>query len=280
MNTEQEHDAGLPIRRNLTPIYVLSIIIAILMTGVSVAGLLYRNVLYPTDDLLRSFLPNDAVNLIIGLPILLFSMWLTRAGRLIGLLFWPGALFFVLYSYIIYIFAVPLNTAFLLHLTLVTLSTYTLVGLVAIIDREKVKHTLTGYVSERIAGAILAGFGLLFLLRVIVVMVRAIANGVPLTETELALHTSDYLISPAWIICGLILWQRKAFGYVTGLGMLFQASMLFIGLIVSLVLQPFLTAAKFSPVDVAVVFVMGLVCFVPLALFVRGVVSGRRSTPR
>jgi hypothetical protein len=57
---------------------------------------------------------------------------------------------------------------------------------------------------------------------------------------------------------------------VTGLGLLFQASMLFIGLIVVLILQPFMTAAQFVLIDVLVVFVMGLVCFVPLALFVRG----------
>jgi hypothetical protein len=72
---------------------------------------------------------NDVVNLFIGLPILLGSMWLAWRGKLIGLLFWPGALFFVLYNYLIYVFAMPLNVAFLLHLALVTLSVYTIIGL-------------------------------------------------------------------------------------------------------------------------------------------------------
>ena len=54
--------------------------------------------------------------------------------------------------------------------------------------------------------------------------------------------------------------------------MLFQASMLFVGLIVFLLLQPVLTDAPFAVADVAVVFVMGLVCFVPFVLFTRGLV--------
>jgi len=54
------------------------------------------------------------------------------------------------------------------------------------------------------------------------------AELLPIAETELALHISDFLITPAWIIGGVLLWRRKEFGYVIGLGLLFQASMLFI----------------------------------------------------
>jgi hypothetical protein len=60
------------------------------------------------------------------------------------------------------------------------------------------------------------------------------------------------------------------------LGLLFQASMLFIGLIAFLLIQPVLTDAPFSLTDVLVVAVMGLVCFVPFGLFVRGVTASSR----
>jgi hypothetical protein len=279
MNTNQEHNASLPIRRNLTLTYAFSLIIAILMAAASVAGLMYRTTIYPTDELLRTFVSNDVVNLFIGLPILLGSMWLARRGKLIGLLCWPGALFFVLYNYIVYVFAMPLNVAFLLHLALVTLSVYTLIGLVASIDGKAVQQRLTGAVPERLAGGVLAGLGLLFFLRVIGVIVNALTSQTPIAETELALHISDFLISPAWVIGGVLLWRRKEFGYVTGLGLLFQASMLFIALIIFLLLQPFLTTAPFVLADVVVIFTMGLICFIPFALFVRGVMSKRSSSP-
>ena len=279
MTTDQERSASLPLRRNLTLTYALSTIIAILMVAASVTGLVRRTVIYPTDDLLQSFVSNDVVNLFIGLPILLCSMWLTWRGKLIGLLFWPGALFFALYNYMIYVFAMPLNVAFLLHLALVTTSVYTLVGLVASIDGKAVRQRLTGAVPERFAGGVLAVLGLLFFLRAIGVLVNALASQTPIAETELALNASDFLIAPAWVIGGVLLWRRKELGYVTGLGLLFQASMLFIGLIVFLLLQPFLTAAPFALVDVVVIFTMGLICFIPFGLFVRGVVRNRDSLP-
>jgi hypothetical protein len=53
--------------------------------------------------------------LVLGLPILLGSLWLVRRGNLIGLLCWPGALF-------------------LLYLFLVTLSAYTIIGVVSSIE--------------------------------------------------------------------------------------------------------------------------------------------------
>jgi hypothetical protein len=269
---EQTRSTSLPARRDLALAYAFSITIAILMAAASVAGILYRDTLYPADDLLQSCVPTDIVNLLIGLPILLGSMWLTRRGKLIGLLLWPGALFFVLYTYLVYVFAVPLNVVFMLHLALVALSLYTLIGLLANIDGSAIQQSLAGSVRERVAGGVLAGLGLLFFLRVVAVLVGALATQVPIVRSELALHVSDALIAPATALGGVLLWRRQELGYVTGLGLLFQASMLFIGLIILLLVQPFLTAAPFSPIDVLVVLVLGLICFIPFALFARGVV--------
>jgi len=277
MNTNQERNARLPIRRNLTLACIFSLIIAILMAAASIAGLLYSAVIYPTDELLQSFMPNDVVNLFIGMPILLGSIWLARRGQLIGLLFWPGALFYVLYNYIAYIFGMPSSVPFLLYLTLVTLSAYILIGLVASIDGTAVRQRLTGVVPERAAGGVLAGLGILVCLRVIGAIVGALVSQTPVATTELAVLVSDFMTSPAWIIGGVLLWRRKEFGYVIGLGLLFQASMLFIALIIFLLLRPLLSTVPFALADVVVVFIMGLICFIPFALFVRGVVSKHSS---
>jgi len=278
MNTIQEPSASLPIRRSLKPIYASSIIIAILMAAASAAGLMVRTTIYPTDELLRSFVPNDVVNLFIGLPILLGSMWLALRGKLVGLLCWPGALFFVLYTYIVYVFAMPFNAAYLLYLALVTLCVYTIIALVTSIEGKPVQERLTGAVPERVAGGILAGLGILFFLRVIVVTFNTLTSQAPIAGTEVAVLIADFLITPAWVIGGVLLWRRRELGYVSGLGLLFQARMLFIGLIIFLFLQPFLTSAPFVLTDVIVIFVMGMICFIPFALHLRGVVSKRDSS--
>ena len=278
MRTNQRGTASLPVRRNLAIAYGTSLLIAVLMAIASVAGLLYPTRLYPTDELLQSFVPNDVINLLVGLPILIGSTWLARRGTLVGLLFWPGALFYVFYNYLVYVLSMPLTVAFLLHLTLVTVSAYTMIGVVAGIDGQAVQRRLVGAVPERAGGGVLAGLGVLIFVRVVAVLVGAIVNQTPVARTELALHIADFFISPAWVIGGVLLWRRQALGYVSGLGLLFQASMLFIGLIFILILQPFITPAQFVLTDVLVILVMGMVCFIPFALFVRGAAS-ERNTP-
>jgi hypothetical protein len=236
-------------------------------------GLLFSSVIYPTEELRRSFVSNDVVNLFIGLPILLGSMWLARRGRLIGLLLWPGALFYVIYNSIAYAVALSFNLMFLLHLVLVFLSVYTIIGLLSNMDSVVIEQRLKGAVPERFAGGVLIGYGGLFFVRAVGQIASALASKVSFVGTELAVLIADLVITPAWIIGGVFLWRRQAFGYIIGTGLLFQASMLFIGLLVFFLLQPLLAGVTFPVSDFIVIFVMGLICFVPFGLFVRGVLS-------
>jgi hypothetical protein len=276
MTSIQNHILHLPVRRSLTVWYILSLLITLLMTASSVAGLIYRTTIYPTDELRQTFLPNDVVNLAIGVPILLVSMWLVRRGKLIGLLFWPGALFYVFYNYIAYVFGMPFNIVFPLNLALAASSIYTTIGLIASLDGNAIKDALNGKVSERFGGAVIAGFGILFALRVFGFMIGALLNQTQIPANEFPVLIADFMVSPAFIIGGVLLWQRRALGYVSGLGLLFQASMLFIGLIFFMLIQPLLTEASFPLFDVVVVAVMGLICFIPFGLFVRGVSANEK----
>ena len=262
----------LPLKYSLRWAYLVSLLILLLTAVASITGILFPDRIYPSAAAQHAFLANDVVNLFIGLPILLLSMWLARREKLIGLLFWPGAIFYGLYNYLVYLFGVPLTVLYPLYLLIVTLSIYTIIGLVATIDGEAVKERLDGSVPRRLAGGIILGFGTLFALRAIAVMAGALANQTPIAGPELGLLVADFIFSGALVIGGILLWRRQALGYVGGTGLLFQASMLFIGLIAVLILQPFLSGTPFRPMDVIVVFAMGLICFIPFLLFARGVV--------
>jgi hypothetical protein len=165
----------------------------------------------------------------------------------------------------------PLSWMFLLYITLLVFSVYTLIGLVAGINGKMVEKRLSGRVPERLAGGVLAGLGTLFLLRNLGVLADAILIQTTLPVTEIGVMVSDFILIPAWIIGGLLLWRRQSLGYVGGTGLLFQGSMLFIGLIVWMILAPPMTGAPFVLVDVIAVAIMGLICFIPFGLFVRGV---------
>jgi len=91
--------AALPIKRELRLVYAISLAIALLIIAVSIVGLVSgASGLYGDEqELIEWFRGWDAANLIVELPILLGSMWLARRRSLVGLLLWPGALFYVLY---------------------------------------------------------------------------------------------------------------------------------------------------------------------------------------
>ena len=225
----------MPLKYNLRLAYLFSLLIVLLTALASIAGILFPDFIYPTAEAQHAFLANDVVNLFIGLPILLLSMWLARREKLVGLLFWPGALFYGLYNYLVYLFGVPLTVMYPVYLVIVTLSIYTIIGLVAGIDGGSVKERLAGHVPERLAGGVLIGFGSLFGLRVIWVMASALAGQTLIAGSELGLLVADFIFSTALLIGGILLWRRQALGYVGGTGLLFQASMLFIGLIAVLI---------------------------------------------
>jgi hypothetical protein len=276
MSIQTQGTSSLPVRGGLRSAYTASLAIAALTALVSAAGLLFPSAVYPTEEFRNAFVPNDVVNLAVGLPILLGSLWLAARGRPAGLLLWPGALLYTLYNFLVYFLCMPLNAAFVAYLALVTAGGYTLIRLVSSIDGKAVQDRLAGAVPERLCGGVLAGLGGLFFLRTIGVLAEAIGSGTPLAPPELTLNVSDFVISPAWIIGGLQLWRRRPLGYVGGLGLLFSLAMLFIGLIFIFLLEPFLTASAFRWVDTIVILGMGMVVFAPLGLFLRGVIAGRK----
>jgi hypothetical protein len=115
--------------------------------------------------------------------------------------------------------------------------------------------------------------GGMFVLRAAAILAPALSGGAALPDSELSVLVADVLLSPAWVIGGVLLWQRKALGFVGGIGLLFQASTLFAGVIVFVLLQPLMTDAPFDMEAVIVLLAMAIPCWVPFGLFLRGIVN-------
>jgi hypothetical protein len=271
--------AGLPVTRSLTLPFAGSLIVALLVLIATVAGLLYSTALYPTEEMRLLKLPTDLFSLVVGLPLLLGSMWLARRGKLLGLLCWPGVLLYVLYIYLSYAIGVPFSVLFPVYTLLLPMSAYTLIGLVASIDAAAVRQRLAAAVPERVAGGILIVFAILFSLINLANVTAALNRPTVYYLLDYPVWIADFaVVAPAWLIGGVLLWQRKAFGYVAGAALLLLGCMMFVGVVFALAL-PALYAA--SPVDVtSIVFILvaSLFCFVPLALFARGIVRSEHRT--
>lgn len=262
-------------KHSLKLAYVLSLAVGLCMAGVSLAGLLFQSRIYVTEELLHSFLANDVVNLFIGLPVLLISLWLARRGQLVGLLLWPGALLYILYNYIAYIIGVPLSWVSLVYLALVLLSASNQLVLLKAIDQNSVQQQLAGAVPVKLSGWVLVGLGSLFILRALGVIVQSHLNPIALPVSEIGVLIADMILSAVWIAGGVLLLLRNPLGYASGLGLLFSGSMLFLALIVFLLLGPAIAGVPFAITDVIVVLILGMICFLPFFLFLRGVLSRR-----
>lgn len=267
------NSSTLPRTRKFSQTYVLSFVVGLLMAGVSLWGLLFPDSLYPTSELRSTYLPNDLVNLFIGLPILFASIWLSQRGVMAGLLLWPGALLYTLYNYTSYIFGLPFNLATIVYLVIVLLCAYVSFYIVRSIDRVAVPELLSGAIPVKASGWVLVVFGVFFAFRAVGIIAPAITNQTPLPASEIGVLIADLVLSVLWIVGGILLLRRMPLGYISGLGLLFAGCMLFVGLIAFLLLQPLLTDAPFVLVDVIVVAVMGLICFIPFGLYLRGTLS-------
>jgi hypothetical protein len=264
------------VKQDLSPAYHLSLVIALMMMLASLAGILFQSSLYPDDAMRQSFVANDVVNLVVGLPSLAGSVWFARRGKLAGLLFLPGALLYVIYNYLAYAVAMSQTLLFFPCLFLVALSVYTLARTILGMDTISIKNTLTGFVPERLTSGVLIGFGALFFLRTIGQAAGILVGQISLEGVELGVMLADLLTTPLWVAGGILLWRKHPLGYACGLGLLFQASMLFIGLLVFFILQPFLSALPFRVEDFVVIAAMSLVCLIPFGMFVKGMLSSSR----
>ena len=263
---------SLPITSDLTTSYTLSLAVAFLMTAASIGGLLFPSSIYSTEELRQSYLANDLVNLLIGLPILLGSMWLTRRGSPLGLLCWPGALLYNVYNYIAYIFGIPFGWFILVFVLIALLSTYPVFDLLKNMNRDVLKAQLIGKVSERFSGGVLVFFGLAFFFLAVGVVTGASADQTT-SMTDVGVAVADIFLSTLLFVGGILLFRCRPLGYASGLGLLFVASALFTGVILVVLLQPLLTNAPFVLEDLIVLSGMALVSFVPTGLFMRGVLS-------
>jgi hypothetical protein len=267
-------------RYDLRLAYLASLAVAIVMTIVSVVPLLDWNLVYPGIEtkMLPLFVGQDVLNLILALPILLGSMWLARRGALIGLLLWPGALFYVTYDYGFYVLGAPHTVFFVPYIGLMTLSMYAAIAVIVGIDGSAVRERLASTVPARLIGGFLIGLALLFTTLWTALNLSAATSGSPVDPILRIVTTLDLSLQlPALFVGGMLLWRRTPLGYAVAPGLLLQAAAYLAGLSAITVLQEVLMAMPIDPIAVFPGFAVGAIGLVFIAFFVRGAHRARRA---
>lgn len=253
--------------------YMTSLVIAVVMAAVSLAGLVDWGRTYPGIEtkMVPLFVGQDALNVIVGLPMLLGAMWLASRGSLIGMLLWPGALFYVAYDYGYYVLGAPYNWLFVPYVALVTLSMYASIAVIVSIDRDAVRERLAGRIPARAIGGFLAGLAILFTTLWTALNLSAAGSGQPIDPILRVVTIMDLgLQLPALLLGGVLLWRGSSLGYVVAAGLLLQAAAYLAGLSAITLLQESLMGTSIDLVAVIPGFVVGAIGLAFVALFIRG----------
>jgi hypothetical protein len=162
----------------------------------------------------------DIANLLV-LGALAVLAYAAANGSERALLAWAGTTLCTAYTYVIYAFAVHFGPLFLLHVAVLGLSTWALIGFFASVGPERVRAAYDGRYRDRFASTLLVvlavGFALLWLGQ----DVPAVLDGTPSAELEDTglltnpVHVLDLaFFLPAAVLAGLLLRRRRAWGYV------------------------------------------------------------------
>jgi hypothetical protein len=161
---------------------------------------------------------NDLVALVIGLPLLALSFWLTLHGSLRGRIMLAGTLGFILYTYITMSFGTHYNALFLVYVALFSLSLFAFVLTMMSFDLE----TLSKHFSEDMPRGWIAGFlffaaAFLTLAWLGRIVVTFSPGAVPPLEntTSMFIQAMDLgIIVPVCVLSGILLLRRKSWGYL------------------------------------------------------------------
>ena len=270
------HTSDFPIK-NESRINNLFVVAGLLMALLSGISFLFPELVYPSPDLIQQFLPNDLVNLIIGVPVFLVAFWLIRRKRFLGWLLLPGALVYVIYNYLAYVLGRPIDPFGILFLGLVLLSVYTLVAYLGSVDHEKVRELLGKTVWVKYPGWTLIVFGAGFFTLACYQIINGLIQGTIPPLGENAVSAADLVISTVWFINGVALLRKKPRGYTIGLGSLFVTCTLFFGLIAYMLMAPSIAGRELVISEVVQVLIMSLIGIIPTVLYWRGVVIRSRN---
>jgi hypothetical protein len=267
-NTDSSARHRLLLTRAPEGLYAGSVAVALLLAASSLLGLAGSPSLYDVSPSALVSRGGDAANLLVTVPALLACLWAVRRGSLVGLLLWPGALFYAVYISAIYVVAGPFTLVLLGHLAAVVIGGCVIVALLSSIDNQAVRRDFAAAPARWVGGALI----------VIAVAAYAglFANAFPaLTGAtgELGFRgqwaVDAALGTPVLLVGGVLLWRRASFGYVLAAPLLFVSGIGGLAFAAAAALDRVLGGAAIDPAVIGVHLAILAVDVVLLAAFTR-----------
>jgi len=212
---------------------------------------LYR---YDSVSYAAQAISQDVVTLVLGVPLLIGGIILTRKGSLRGQLMMTGTLAYLLYTYTSYTFLSAYNQFFLLYVALFSLCFFTFILAMSALDPALVKQQISNKFPRRAIAIflyIIAGFlSLAWLGRI----VPPLLDGTPPigleSYTTLVIQALDLgIIVPVSILAASLLWKEDPWGYTLSAVVLIKGLTMGAAL-VAMIIGQILMGVLVSPVEI------------------------------
>lgn len=249
----------------------LSVLVACLVLIASGIGLFLKNTYArETASYAVQSVGQDTENIIAAIALLITAYFVSK-GSVKAFLAWMGVLLALIYSYVMYAFAVHFNSLFLVYVAILGLSFYALVSLVIHLHLEQLQASFAGNTKARAVSVLLLVIGILFYLLWLSEEIPALLTGKIPPSVAMAnlptnpVHVLDLgLYLPAMIITAVLLWRRKLLGYL-----LAGPLLVFIVLTGTAILAIFLlTSMRGMPTSIGVEAFFAIIIVVSLVLSV------------
>lgn len=253
-------------------ILLLTIPLAIFTAIASYVGIFIENTyLKETANYAAQGIGQDIVNLFVIVPVLLVSSILAYRKNKVGLFLWSGVLFYIVYSYTLYCFALHFNDLFIVYCIILSLSFYSLLYFFV----KSMKENISEWFSENVPIKSISLFlfiiaGAFYFLWLSEIIPALINQKIPLSITENGLltnpvHVLDIAIClPALIITGVQLLKKNAIGYLLVPMML----IFFILMSISIVAMSFVMIMKGLTIDLFFTGIFGVISLVSITFLV------------
>ncbi len=245
----------------------IAVLLAIAAGGGAFVEGLYRDAPYFAAQAVGQ----DAASLVIALPVLLVSAWLTSRGSRRARVIWLGALVYLIYTYVTAAFDVRFNSMFLVYVALLGCSLYALIGGILTTRIASLKLAFSERTPTRAVSIYLAVVAVLFYIlwlreAVPAVLTGEIPESVQMNGTATnAVHVLDMAwILPAMVIIAFSLWRKQPMGYALAGAMLSYVVLLILailGMVVAMLRGGY-------PVSIPQVVIFGVLLVVSLGMLV------------
>ncbi len=162
---------------------------------------------------------SDLITLLLGIPLLIASLYLTTKGSFKGQLLLTGTLGYFLYTYMSYTFLWTYNPLFIVYVTLMAASLYAFILCLMSFEIEKVPAMF----NDKLPTKFLGGFQLFVGLAIGMMWIGKIGPSIFNQSypsglehyTTLVIQGMDLgIVVPAAILSGILMIKRKPFGYL------------------------------------------------------------------